>query len=114
GEDDRSGHRLGEDPGGAPRPPAPPGQDRVQRRWGRAFAIASVVTPILLGTTIGALMSGRIEVRDGVLVSGFVGSWLGAFPLAVGLLCLVLFSYLAAVYLAVEADDEQVREDFRR
>ncbi|MBK9944588.1 MAG: cytochrome d ubiquinol oxidase subunit II [Kouleothrix sp.] len=88
--------------------------DAVQRRWSRVFAIASVITPIMLGVCIGAIASGAITVADGVVTSGFFAAWLAPFPWAVGLFALVLFAFLAAVYLTVEAPDDDLREDFRR
>jgi cytochrome d ubiquinol oxidase subunit II len=99
--------------------------DTVQRRWGRIFAIASVFTPIMLGVCIGALASGQIVVVSGVVTSGFLAAWLTPFAWAVGALALALFAFLAAVYLAVEADappdpdaqrphDRALQEDFRR
>jgi cytochrome d ubiquinol oxidase subunit II len=88
--------------------------DTVQRRWGRVFSIASLITPILLGVTVGAISSGRIQLNDGVVMTGFVRPWFAPFPFAVGLFALALFAFLAAVYLTVEAQDEQLREDFRR
>lgn len=89
-------------------------QDDVQRRWGRVFSVASVVTPILLGMTVGAISSGRIQIKDRIVTAGFVRPWLAPFPFAVGLFALALFAFLAAVYLTVEARDEGLREDFRR
>lgn len=89
-------------------------EDEVQRRWGRVFSIASLITPVLLGVTVGSISSGRIQVKDGIVTTGFVSSWLAPFPFAVGLFALALFAFLAAVYLTVEAQDEQLREDFRR
>jgi cytochrome bd ubiquinol oxidase subunit II len=89
-------------------------RDEVQRRWSVLFAIASIFTPIMLGICVGAIASGRIIFENRVLTSGFVGSWLAPFPLAVGALTLVLFAFLAAVYLTVEAADPQLKEDFRR
>jgi cytochrome d ubiquinol oxidase subunit II len=67
----------------------------------------------MLGISVGAIASGRIIFENGVLESGFVGSWLAPFPLAVGGFALVLFAFLAAVYLTVEAEDSQLKEDFR-
>jgi len=87
--------------------------DRVQRRWGRVFSIASLITPILLGVTVGAISSGRIRSKDGIVATGFFSTWLAPFPFAVGFFALALFALLAAVYLTVEAKDEQLREDFR-
>ena len=89
-----------------------------RRRWGVAFAIASVVTPLLLGMIIGAIASGEVSAasrRVGVASFGtvFIQSWLAPFPLSVGLFALVLFAFLAAVYLTIEAKDEELRNDFR-
>jgi cytochrome d ubiquinol oxidase subunit II len=81
--------------------------------WGRVFAVSSLVTPLLLGMILGAIAAGTVpaEARS---ASVFLTSWLGLFPLSVGLYALVMFAFLAAVYLTVEAGDDDLREDFRR
>lgn len=89
-------------------------RDDVQRRWSLIFSIASIITPILLGTTLGAIASGTIRVENGFVTSGFVSSWLAPFPLAVGFFALALFAFLAAVYLTVEAEEQALQEDFRQ
>ena len=91
-------------------------RDAVQHRWGTTFAIASTVTPILLGVCLGAVASGAVGAAD--LARGFraalVAPWLTPFALAVGLFTLVLFAFLAAVYLTLEtAADDALRDDFR-
>lgn len=89
-------------------------RDDVQRRWSLVFSIASIITPILLGTTLGAIASGTIRVENGTVTSGFFSSWLAPFPLAVGFFALALFAFLAAVYLTVEAEGRgELQEDFR-
>lgn len=87
--------------------------ERRRRRWGRAFAIPSVATPVLLGLVIGALAGGRASPRPGEVVDLLAPRWMGAFPLAVGLFALAIFAYLAAVYLTLETDDPALRDDFR-
>ena len=87
--------------------------DEAQRRFGRVFAIASVGTPLLLGVVLGAIASGRL-VTSGSFAERFVQPWLAPFPLAVGAFALVLFAYLAAVYLTLETDDADLQEIFRR
>jgi cytochrome d ubiquinol oxidase subunit II len=84
-------------------------------RWGRVFAIASAGTPVLLGLCVGALAGGALPVpgRAGFYPT-FVAPWLTPFGLGVGVLTLALFAFLAAVYLTVEAQDDDLREDFRR
>jgi cytochrome d ubiquinol oxidase subunit II len=104
---------------------------RAQLRWGRVFAISSLITPLLLGVIVGAIASGnvgdaaaRIPVNahdapgaGSIAVSFadlYVAPWLAPFPLAVGALALALFAFLAAVYLILATDDEGLREDFRQ
>ena len=88
--------------------------DPVQQRWGRLFAISSVFTPAMLGICIGAISTGGIRVQNGVVTSGFLRPWLALFPFAVGLFAVALFAFLAAVYLTIEAENQALREDFRR
>jgi cytochrome d ubiquinol oxidase subunit II len=83
-------------------------EDPVQDRWGLAFSASSVVAPLLLGVVVGAVASGRaLAPAPGPL------SWLTPFTAAVGLFAAALFAFLAATYLAVEAEGP-LREDFRR
>ncbi|HVC43632.1 MAG TPA: cytochrome d ubiquinol oxidase subunit II [Candidatus Binataceae bacterium] len=89
------------------------GRDSAQRRWGRLFAIASLVTPVLLGVIIGAIASARIP-RNPARLSDFVAPWATPFCFSVGLFALVMFAYLAAVYAPLETDDAELRDDFRR
>jgi cytochrome d ubiquinol oxidase subunit II len=91
------------------------------RSWGTVFAVASLVTPLLLGVVVGAIAHG--SVRPPGSAADFLTAWIGIFPLAVGVFALALFAFLAAVYLAHDArwsggDDpsgpSQLSEDFRR
>ncbi|HVX38441.1 MAG TPA: cytochrome d ubiquinol oxidase subunit II [Gemmatimonadaceae bacterium] len=92
---------------------------RVQSRWGRAFAMASTVTPLLLGIVIGAIASGNVANAAGHIGASsyadvYVAPWLAPFPIAVGVFALALFAFLAAVYLALAAPTPELKEDFRR
>ena len=94
------------------------GDAAFERRWGRAFAAASLLTPLLLGIVLGAVASGRVTGngeggRGKGFAEGYVLPWLTPFGVAVGLLTLACFAYLAAVYLVLEAEDQGLREDFR-
>ncbi|MGH7657187.1 MAG: cytochrome d ubiquinol oxidase subunit II, partial [Gemmatimonadales bacterium] len=88
--------------------------DPASHRWGRVFAIASLVTPILLGISIGAVASGRVGSAEGSFSQTYLEPWLTPFALGVGIMALVLFAFLAAVYLTLEAEEKMLREDFRR
>jgi cytochrome d ubiquinol oxidase subunit II len=92
--------------------------DETQRHWGVVFAVASLITPLLLGTTVGAIASGALG--DGGRGTGegfyrvYVAPWLNPFTLSVGVFALVAFAFLAAAYLTVEARERELQEDFRR
>ena len=84
-------------------------RDAAQRRWGRIFAGASLVTPVLLGICVGAIAAGRVgPLRPGAtFTQAFVEPWLTPFSVAVGVLALALFAHLAAVFLTLETDDRR-------
>jgi len=89
--------------------------DAAQRRWGRIFSSASVLTPLLLGVSLGAVASGRVVApTQGTFADRFVEPWLTPFAFGVGLLTLALFAFLAAVFLTLETRDRELVEDFRR
>jgi cytochrome d ubiquinol oxidase subunit II len=83
--------------------------DQAQRRWGRVFAIASLVTPVLMGTVLGGVYAGRAQMP-----AWFIYSWLSPFPVSVGMFTLCLFAYLAATYLTIESSDHpDLQQAFR-
>jgi cytochrome d ubiquinol oxidase subunit II len=88
--------------------------DRAHARWSFVFSISSLLTPILLGITLGSIASGRLVRTPTNFHQAYIEHWLAPFPLAVGFFALVLFAFLAAVYLTVEASESELREDFRR
>lgn len=92
-------------------------EDEELRHWGATFAIASLITPVLLGITVGAIASGALgDAGRGTgegFVAAYVHPWLNPFTLSVGLFALVAFAFLAAVYLTLEAPDRELRADFR-
>jgi cytochrome d ubiquinol oxidase subunit II len=86
----------------------------TQRRWGRLFASASLVTPLLLGVGVGTIAAGRVAPpRGGGFIADYILPWLSPFTFSAGLFTLVLFAFIAAVYLTLETDDRELREDFR-
>lgn len=90
-------------------------QDVSHRRWGVVFAISSTITPVMLGVVLGAVSSGtiRVDVDTHLVSTDFVSSWWAPFPFAIGFLVLVMFVFLAAVYLIHETQDVLVKADFR-
>jgi cytochrome d ubiquinol oxidase subunit II len=108
-----------------------------QRRWGQVFAVSSLITPIVLGMCVGAIVSGGVGAAMSAVgvapaaalpepnavspiasTAGFFGiyvrPWVTPFTIAVGLMTLALLSFLAATYLTVEArGNPELQDDFR-
>jgi cytochrome d ubiquinol oxidase subunit II len=90
---------------------------REQVWWGRVFEWSSVITPVLLGVCLGAMASGglRVDVASRRVLVDFVSAWWQPFVWMVGAMCLALFAWLAAVYLALAAPaGSALQGDFRR
>lgn len=72
--------------------------------WGRAFSIASLLTPLMLGMTAAAVASGQIRVRDNNIPIAVIHPWLTTpFAWIVGLMAVAICSVQAAIFLTVEA-----------
>jgi cytochrome d ubiquinol oxidase subunit II len=69
--------------------------------WGHVFAVASTVTPFMLGVSAAGLATGRMHAGVGLLGSPL--------PLLAGALAVAATAFLAAVYLCHEA--AQRRQD---
>ncbi|MGO9597837.1 MAG: cytochrome d ubiquinol oxidase subunit II [Isosphaeraceae bacterium] len=86
----------------------------AKERWNRVFSIPSVISPVLLGTVIGAIATGEPgRAMTSRLPVPLFAAWLKLFPMVVGLFALNIFAFLAAVYLTLEANNVDLREDFR-
>jgi cytochrome d ubiquinol oxidase subunit II len=91
------------------------GDEVTHRRWSTVFGAASVLTPLFLGLSLGALASGAIRVEAGRLTTGFFAGWTSAFALGCGVFAELLFAFLAAVYMTLDTEGEvELQEDFRR
>lgn len=69
--------------------------------WTVVFGAASIIAPFFLGVAAGAIATGRY-------------AWNSSFALCVGVFAVTLCAQVAAVFLLREADDAELRADFRR
>ena len=93
------------------------GSSSTPEIWRSLFAGSSLVTPALLGVSLGTIASGRLTGAfgsSGSFTDRFITPWLSTFPLSVGLLTTAMVAYLAAVYLLVECKESELRELFKR
>lgn len=77
--------------------------DRSRTIYSRIFAASSLLTPLFLGITAGAVIYGQITLEPASYYEGYVAPWLNPFSLAVGLFTTSIFTFLAAAYLIGEA-----------
>ena len=88
---------------------------RDHYRWSLVFAVASVITPITFGMSIGAISSGALPLDStGRVITDFYSAWAAPLPFVTGLYTLALFAWLAAVYLANGVGYAPLRRDFQR
>ncbi|MBA7637685.1 hypothetical protein ES703_45331 [subsurface metagenome] len=80
-----------------------PYQDRSHTIYTFIFKLFSVLTPFFLGITLGAVILGELTIEPSLsFYDQFVNPWLSLFSLSLGIFLVVLFAYLAAVYLSGE------------
>ncbi len=87
--------------------------DAPSALWGAVFGGASVITPVLLGMSLGAVSGGKLRIHDGVVALDGPSSWTAPTSIAMGLLALSICAYLAAVFLTNETIGE-LQEIFRK
>ncbi len=81
---------------------------------GFVFGASSILTPFALGTAIGGIAAGEVPV--GNAAGDLVSSWLNPTGITVGVLAVATSGYLAAVYLAGDAqrnDEPELAAAFR-
>jgi cytochrome bd ubiquinol oxidase subunit II len=88
-------------------------EDRVQRRWGTMFAVPSRGNSGVVGGAWWGVSSGAVRLQtNGIDVVVFPG-W-GTVSVCGGLFAVVLFAFLAAVYLTMESRRcRALQDDFR-
>ncbi|MBD3581918.1 cytochrome d ubiquinol oxidase subunit II [Flavobacterium sp. D33] len=82
-----------------------------QKLYDNLFRISCLITPIFLGMTFGALVTGDImllEDHPGIgFYDAYVHPWLQLFPILIGCFYATLCTFLAAVFLIGEVSDAQ-------
>lgn len=85
-------------------------KDKSQLLYDKMFEFSCLVTPIFLGMTFGALLSGNIKTMennpDGNFSDFFIAPWFDAFPIVIGLFFAALCVFLAATFLIGEVNQE--------
>lgn len=88
-------------------------EDRSHRFYGLLFSLSSAATPFILGMLAGGTLLGRANPSAATFYEVYVAAWWNVFCVSVGLFTASLFTYLAAIYLIDESEDEELREIFK-
>ena len=84
-------------------------KDKSQKVYDSLFKFSSLVTPIFLGMTFGALIAEKIIITEDLSNYGFkavyIDSWLNVFSILTGLFFAALCTFLASVLLIGESDE---------
>lgn len=75
-------------------------KDSWQGVYDKIFLYSSFVTPFCLGIIAGSAVSGTIDTQNLSFSASYIYNWLNWFPLSVGLFTVVIFGFLAAMYLS--------------
>ena len=85
------------------------------RRIDTVFALSSILTPFALGTMVGGIASYRVPV--GNAQGNLLSSWCNPTSILLGVLAVAVAAFLAAAYLAADANrqgDADLERQFRR
>lgn len=93
-------------------------KDKTQILYDRMFEFSCLVTPIFLGMTYGALISGNIILLEDNPSAGFtaifITPWLQPFPILTGFFFSALCVFLSATFLIGEATEDEKKMYIRK
>lgn len=82
-------------------------EDNVRNYYSWFFRISSLLTPFFLGIVLGAIILGRIPVNtEGNFIELFIRPWLNPFSVSTGIFLVLLFGWIASVYLIGETNED--------
>lgn len=84
------------------------------RTYSRVFGFASIWCAFFIGIIGGALILGRIGNSGTDYHSVFISPWLNPFCVSLGIFCIFLFTFVAAVFMVGEAQTKPLQKIFRR
>ncbi|KJD35633.1 cytochrome BD ubiquinol oxidase subunit II [Tamlana sedimentorum] len=85
---------------------------RLHKLYDWMFRISSLVTPIFIGLTFGAMVSGKLIITNDYAAYSFydvfIAPWFNIFSLLVGFFFMALCAFLSAILLIGEAKKEDI------
>jgi cytochrome d ubiquinol oxidase subunit II len=83
-------------------------EDETHRYYDFFFRASSLLTPLFLGMTLGAMILGRMTTDYSLgFYDVFISPWLNWFCITLGLFSTTLFAYIASIFLVGEVKTEE-------
>lgn len=88
-------------------------EEKTRSVYTTIFQISSVFTPVFLGVTLGAVILGDITLDTSAgFYRVYLYPWLNVFCFSLGIFVLLLFAFLASVYMTGEPIDKSDKDTF--
>jgi len=87
-------------------------EDNSRKYYSSVFSYASLLTPVMFGMIIGALMLGRIPPQPTDYFSSYVAPWFNLFCFTTGIFVLSIFMFVAGIFMIGEAKIGEFRGDY--
>lgn len=78
--------------------------------YARLFVFSSILTPLMMGICIGAVLSGNINMQAETFSELYLRPWIAWFPFSVGVFFCFLCALQASAFLLGDIDDEHLRK----
>jgi cytochrome d ubiquinol oxidase subunit II len=90
-------------------------QEKSHRIYSRFFKLSSIITPFFLGVTLGAVILGRITLNMELgFYRVFIDPWFNLFSASIGIFMVILFSFLASLFLLGEAKKAEDIKEYQK
>lgn len=93
-------------------------KDNSQKVYDKMFEWSSLLTPLFLGVSFGAIVSGHFTLSDDPLAYDFytlyIRPWFSFFSLSVGLFFVSVCAFNSAVFMVGESDGDQKRRYIKK
>ncbi|MCZ2393498.1 MAG: cytochrome d ubiquinol oxidase subunit II [Chitinophagales bacterium] len=88
--------------------------EKSQQFYNYIFMISSLITSFFLGVIAGSIVGHQIQVTSNNFLDTYIFSWLSPFSISTGILCVVVFAFLASTFLIGESETEEDKKYFRK
>lgn len=88
--------------------------EKSQKFYNIIFMISSLITSFFMGIIAGSIVGHQIPATSNHFLDTYIFSWLTPFSIATGILCVIVFAFLASTFLIGESTTEEDKAYFRK